>query len=108
VLRSNLSEKLLHWLKHRFITRLLTDRDRMLSTQQDAAFRALKVDQRLARVEEQIQKQTEAYQRKIDELTRELQAAREENRELIRARIAQVKLEMEAVRARMLASARES
>lgn len=106
VLRKKLSGKLADWLKQKFIARLVSERKQMLATQQDAALRAINVDERLAKIESQIQLQTRNYQQKIDELTLELQAAREENRELIRARIAQVKLEMEAVRARMMAEAR--
>jgi len=66
----------------------------------------LDVDDRLTRVELQIQQQNQAYQRRIEELTRQLIAAREESRELIRAQIAQVKAEMEAARARLLAQAK--
>ena len=60
------------------------------------------MEERLARIERQIQRQNEAYQARIDELTRELIVAKEENRELIRARITQVKAEMEAARARLM------
>ena len=49
--------------------------------------------ERLARIEAQVKLQTQAYVYRIQELTRELQAAREENRELIKVRIAQVKME---------------
>ena len=63
------------------------------------------LDNRLARIEAQIHQQNEAYLRRIDDLNRELAAAREENRELIRERIAQVKAEMEAARAKVLAEA---
>ena len=42
---------------------------------------------------------------RIEELNKELAAAREENRELIRERIAQVRAEMEAARSRVLAEA---
>jgi len=63
------------------------------------------LDNRLSRIEAQIQQQNQAYIRRIEELNRELDAAREENRELIRERIAQVKAEMEAARAKVLAEA---
>ncbi len=53
-----------------------------------------------------IQQQNQAYERRIEELTRELlKLTREENRELIRARIAAIKVEMEAAQARMLQQA---
>jgi hypothetical protein len=63
------------------------------------------LDNRLSRIEAQIQQQNQAYVRRIEELNRELAVARDENRELIRERIAQVKAEMEAARARILAEA---
>ncbi len=107
MLQKDVKGKLSGWLKQKFVRKLVSDRAQLLETQQDAAAQAMKVDERLARIENQIQQQTVSYERRIDELTLELAAAREENRELIRARIAQVKLEMETVRARMRAEAGE-
>ena len=63
------------------------------------------VEERLSRLEQQIQRQNAGYQARIEDLTRDLIVAKEENRELIRARIAQVKAEMEAARVRMMAQA---
>jgi hypothetical protein len=105
ILRKKLSNHLARWLKLAFIRKLIGDREQLLATQHEAALKAINVDQRLARIEKQIQEQTASHELRLQELTRQLLAAREENRELIRARIAQVKLEMEAVRARMLAAA---
>ncbi len=93
------------WLKQKFAQQMIEDRSQLLATQQAAANKALAVDERLARIEAQIREQNEAYQQRVEELTRELAAAKEENRELIRARIAQIKLEMEAARAKLLAQA---
>jgi hypothetical protein len=93
------------WLRQKMVRKLATDRARLLDTQQAATRKALSVDERLSRIELQLQQQNRAYERRIEGLTCELVAAKEENRELIRARIAQVKLEMEAARARLLAQA---
>ena len=95
------------WLKRKLLRRLLADRTKLLDNQQTATLKALAVDERLARIETQIREQNQAYERRIEELNQELLAAKEENRELIRAKISQVKAEMEAVRARMLAQARD-
>ncbi len=95
------------WLKQILVRKLAVDRAHLLEAQQAATRKAMLVDERLARIEIQLQQQQEAYQRRIDELTRELLAAKEESRELIRARIAQVKTEMELARARVLAQARD-
>jgi hypothetical protein len=65
------------------------------------------VDQRLAKIEHQIQQINGEYEQRIDDLLRELIAAKEENRELIRAKIALVKVEMEKARLRASEHARE-
>ncbi len=107
-LKQNVAKRLSDWLKTKFVQKLVADRANLLQTQQSAALKAKQVDERLARIEQQIQEQPGNYERRIAELTLELAAAREENRELIRARIAQVKQEMETVRARLRAEANEN
>jgi len=107
LLKNKVAGSLTHWLKQKFVRKVVSDRAELLATQESAALQAIEVDERLARIENQIRQQTESYERRIEELTLELLAAREENRELIRARIAQVKLEMETVRDRLRAAAGE-
>ncbi len=107
VIRTGLIPHLSQWLKGRLVRRLITDRAELLATQRAAALKALAVDERLARIERQLQQQNQAYERRIEALTREVLTAKEENRELIRSKITQVKAEMEAARARMLAQADE-
>lgn len=106
-IRSGVVSNLSHWLKQKFVRRLIEDRSQMLETQHSATMKALAVEKRLTRIETQIKVQNLGYQQRIDELTRELIAAKEENRELIRAQIRQVKAEMEEARARMLAQAKD-
>jgi hypothetical protein len=103
--RRGVIRELASWLKQKFVRKLLTDRDHLMQAQYLATRMATTLDTRLARIEAQIQVQNQAYLRRIEELNRELAAAREENRELIRERIAQVKAEMEAARQRVLAEA---
>jgi hypothetical protein len=103
VIRSGLIPHLSLWLKQKLVRKLIADRAELLGTQQAATLKALRVEERLARIEQQIQQQNSAYQARIEALTRELIDAKEENRELIRARIMQVKAEMEAARDRLLA-----
>ncbi len=100
---SHLSE----WLKQKLVRKLVADRNQLMETQHTATLKALAVEERLAKIEIQISLQNEGYQQRIEDLTRELIAAKEENRELIRSQIRQVKAEMEAARARMLAQAKE-
>jgi len=101
-MRRGLMPQMRRWLKEKLTRKLIEDRKDLLETQQVAALKAIAVDERLSRIESQIQQQNAVYERRIEELTRELAAAKEENRELIRAKIAQVKSEMEAARARAL------
>jgi hypothetical protein len=77
---------------------LVSDRAQLLATQQAAALKLLTVDKRLARIERQIQQINQEYEHRIDALLKELVTAKEENRELIRAKIALVREEMEKAR----------
>ncbi len=80
----------------------MTDRSQLMAAQQEATRKVLAVDARLSKLEVQIQQQTRVYVQRIEELTAELLAAKEENRELIRAKITQVKIEMETARKKFL------
>ena len=104
--RDGLLSHLSQWLKEKLVRRLIADRAQLLEMQQTAALKTLAMDERLAKVERQIQQQIRAYERRISELTRELEVAREGNRELIQAQITKVKAEMEAARARLMTEAK--
>lgn len=96
--REGVIASLSRWLKQKAVQRLVSDRAQLLATQEAAGLKVLAVDQRLARIEHQIQQINQEYERRIDDLLKELIAAKEENRELIRAKIALVKAEMEKAR----------
>ncbi|MDB6065897.1 MAG: hypothetical protein JWR26_2105 [Pedosphaera sp.] len=96
--RVGLLQHLSRWMKEKLVHRLLTDRAQLLAAQQAAALTALAVDQRLAKVEMQIQQRNQMYEQRIEELLQELATAQEENRELIWAKITLVKAEMERER----------
>ncbi len=104
-LRHGIIRELSGWLKQKLVRKLVSDRAQLMQAQQIATHMATTLDNRLSRIEARIEQQNQAYIRRIEELNQELAAAREENRELIRERIAQVKAEMEAARARVLAEA---
>ena len=106
-MRSGVVADLSRWLKQKLLRRLIADRADLLAGATRSDREGHDVEERLARVERQLQQQNDGYQRRIEELTQELLAAKEENRELIRAQIRQVKAEMEAARARLLAQANE-
>ena len=105
LVQRGLLPQLIQWLKGKFVKKLIDDRARNIEAQEEATRKTLHVDERLARVEKQLQQRHRAYQDRIDVLTRELRAARSENCDIIRAQINQVKAEMEASRARLLAEA---
>lgn len=108
VLRAGLLPELSRWLKQKLVRKLITDREELITGQQAATRQVMAVDARLARIEAQMQHQNRAYIKRIEDLTAELQAAKEENRELIRARIAQVKKEMDAAREKLLKAESEN
>jgi hypothetical protein len=107
VIRRGLIPHLRAWLKQKVLHQIVTERTQLLQTQDATVRTVIEVDERLARIEAQIEQQIREHQRRIEELSRELIAAKEENRELIRERIAQIRSEMEATRARMLAQANQ-
>jgi hypothetical protein len=103
MIRTGVLPHLRQWLKQKLVRQLVADRTRLLETQQAAVHKVRAVEERLSRLEREILLQNDTYQARIEALTRELLTAKEENRELIRARIAQVKAEMQAARARLVA-----
>ncbi len=96
--RAGVIADLSRWLKQKVVQRLMSDRAELLATQQTAALKVLAVDERLAKVERHIQRRNQEYEQRIDSLLQALITAREENRELIRAKIALLKAEMEEAR----------
>ena len=71
------------------------DRAQLLRAQEAATLKALAVDERLSRIEQQIQRQNPRIRNASNSYPGTI-VAKEGNRELIRARITQVKAEMEA------------
>ncbi|HEX4647020.1 MAG TPA: hypothetical protein VH598_15560 [Verrucomicrobiae bacterium] len=104
-LRAGLLAHASRWLKERFVQKLISQRSTLLETQEAAAVKALNVDQRLSRLETQIQERNHVYEQRIIELTKELATAREENRVIIRAKITLLKAEMAKERERIVRSA---
>ena len=96
--KRGLMRHLADWLKGRLVQRLASDRKQLIDTQNAAAQKMQIVDERLAKIENQLRSRYQAYERRITELEKELDEAREENRELIRAKIAQVRAQMEKER----------
>jgi len=103
-LRQGLMAHLAQWFKQSFIQRLVKDRARLMATQQTATLQVMAIDKRLAKLEARIKEENSGYEKKIEELNKQLLTAREENLELIRAQIRNLKYEMDANRVRLLES----
>jgi hypothetical protein len=96
--RAGVIANISHWLKQHMVQRLISDRAQLLETQQAATLKVLAVDERLAKIEHQIDQRNQDYERRIDELLKALITAEAENRELIRAQITFLRGEMEKSR----------
>jgi hypothetical protein len=105
--RAGVIANLSRWLRQQVVQRLVSDRAQLLATQQSAALKMQTVDQRLTKIERQIRQINQQYEQRIDALLNELDTAKEENRELIRDKIALVKAEMEKARREAGAPAKE-
>jgi len=104
-IRAGIISYLREWLKQKLFRKLIADRAQLMESQQIATLKALDVNERLSRLEIQIQQQNQAYEQRIDRLTQELAITKEESRALIRTQITQIKAEMESARARLIAEA---
>ncbi len=105
VLRAGLMSCMREWLKQKLFRKLMADRAQLLESHHLATLKALAVDERLSKLEVQIQQQNHLYEQRIEKLTQELAVTKEESRALIRAQIVQIKSEMEGARARLIAEA---
>jgi len=106
-MRARVIANLSRWLKQKMLRRLVSDRAQLLATQRAAALKMMAVDKRLAKVEYYIRQRNQEYEQRIDDLLKALVTAKEENRELIRAQIALIKVEMDKTRLRADSESRE-
>lgn len=100
VIRARLLEHLTRLLGHSVVQRLFAQRGQLLGTQQTAIAQTAELEERLEKVRTNMQERFHAYEQRIADLEKELAAAEEQNRDLIRAKIALAKQELEAERAR--------
>lgn len=96
MLRARLTEHLTRLLGQTLVQRLFTQRGQLLDIQQTAAGQATRLEQRLEKVQSDMQEKFLAYEQRIAGLEQELLAAEEQNRDLIRAKIALAKEELGA------------
>ena len=77
----------LGWMREKIFRTLTHQRAELLSAQQKAEAEMWELEQRLEQLHTQLQERIVAYEKRIEELEKELALKGEENRELIGARI---------------------
>jgi len=100
VIRARLLEHFTRLLGNTVVQRLFAQRGQLLDTQRAAAAQTAELEERLEKVQSDMQHRFAAYEQRIADLEKELAAAEEQNRDLIRAKIAIAKQELEAERAK--------
>jgi hypothetical protein len=100
VIRDRLLAHLTRLMGQSIVRRLFAQRGQLLATQHAATAQTTEIEQRLEKVQSDMQERFTAYEQRIEELEKELAAAEEQNRDLIRVKIAIAKQELEAERAR--------
>jgi hypothetical protein len=100
VIRARLLEHLTRLLGQSVVQRLFAQRGQLIDTQETATAQTAELEQRLEKVQTNVQERFRVYETRIAGLEKELAAAEEQNRDLIRAKIALAKQELEAERAR--------
>ncbi|HET7536741.1 MAG TPA: hypothetical protein VFJ90_09820, partial [Candidatus Didemnitutus sp.] len=90
----------LGWMKEKIFQVLSRQRTELLTAQQRAGQEMLELEQRLEQLHAPLQERIHAYEKRIEELEKDLAAKGEENRELIGARIAAAKQRLSTERER--------
>lgn len=90
----------LSWMREKVIQTLYRDRTELLSAQRRAAAEMMEFERRLKQVHAPWQQRVDAYERRIQELEREIAAVDEENRLLLGARIAAAREQLKVERER--------
>jgi hypothetical protein len=94
--RADMLPHLARLMMDRLVRVLLAQRTQLLETQEISTDRVTELEQRLNRLQEQLQLRFETYQLRIVALERELAAKEEENRELLRTNFQLAKKALEA------------
>ncbi len=94
--RSGLFAHLSQWLSSALTMKLLSQRRLMLENQSKAISEMAEMEARLEKVHAPLNDRLAAYQRRITELEKELEARGQENRELLKAKIEIMRKQLEA------------
>jgi len=95
-MRTSVLKQFALWLRHRFLHGLISDRTRLLDTQQQAAAEMAELERRLDELHAPLRERLRAYEKRVSELEKSLAAKDAESRELIRARIRLTRQQLES------------
>jgi len=87
VLNDPVRMNLIAWFKSLFVQRLLSQRQQLLSNEDEATRRTLAIEEKLSTMQANLQMRISSYEVRIERLEQELTAATFENRDLIRCQI---------------------
>ncbi len=91
---------LAHLLRDKLVQRLFSQRTGLLATQRTAATHATEMEEKLSKIQTQMQNRFESYQQRITELEKELAVSEGEKRDLLRAKIVLARQEYDEERER--------
>lgn len=100
LLRARLMPQMARWMMSELVQRLVSHRSGLLSSQQQAEREVAELERRLEQLQAPLAERLRAYEQRIADLERELAAKGEENRELLKARIASARQKLELERAK--------
>jgi hypothetical protein len=98
VLRSELTPHLAQIMRDRLLITLMSQRARLLSGYEAQAEKVTALESRLAVIQQQVRRQSEAYEQRIVQLEKELQDKGAVTRELLRFRVLLARQALETVR----------
>jgi hypothetical protein len=96
--RERLLPELTRWIRRSFLQKLLHSNAALTETQRQAALQVAELELRLAHIKGPLEERLKAYEQRIAELERELEARGAENRELLKATIKMARERLEAQR----------
>jgi membrane-associated HD superfamily phosphohydrolase len=94
-LRAELIPHLARGLMNKFVRALISQRSELMRTQQTGTDQLAEIEQRLDQISTRLENRQVFYETRINQLEKELAAAEEENRELIRAKIHEARQNLE-------------
>lgn len=99
-IRIRLAPHLARWLAYKFVQQLLSHRKNLIEVQSRAEAEINELEQRLEQIRAPLEERVKAYENRILQLEKQLEAKTEQNRELIRMTIATARKKLELTQAK--------